>query len=315
IVNIFETGRLRGDYGSVVVDADDPGHLTYGRSQTTLASGNLCTLISSYCESPAARFSDALQPYLGRLQTCDCSLDDDTQLCNILKQAGGDPAMHRVQDEFFDSSFWLPANRLAAKIPLAGRTGLVSPLAITTVYDSVVHGSFGSLRSATNASFSTRPPEYDWVARYVTLRCDWLAQNKNSLLRKTVYRMEELRKLIAAGNWDLKLPITIRGITITAAALADNSENARGEQPVRASAHDPNRLVLRLQTPHMAGPAVRTLQAALVKDGLLNPAEVDSVYGPRTAEMVKRLQSRHEISADGIVGPATWALVDELVHS
>lgn len=40
IVNIFETGRLLGNYGSVVVDPKDPGHLTYGRSQTTLASGD-----------------------------------------------------------------------------------------------------------------------------------------------------------------------------------------------------------------------------------------------------------------------------------
>ena len=41
IVNVFETGKARGDYGRVSVMRGDTGHLTYGRSQTTLAIGNL----------------------------------------------------------------------------------------------------------------------------------------------------------------------------------------------------------------------------------------------------------------------------------
>ena len=41
IVNIFETSEVRGNYGSVTVIPEDTGHLTFGRSQTTLASGNL----------------------------------------------------------------------------------------------------------------------------------------------------------------------------------------------------------------------------------------------------------------------------------
>ncbi len=47
IVNIFETGRVRGDYAKVTLIPGDPGHLTYGRSQTTLASGNLHLLINA----------------------------------------------------------------------------------------------------------------------------------------------------------------------------------------------------------------------------------------------------------------------------
>jgi chitosanase len=41
IVNIFETGRPLGDYSKVTLLQGDTGHLTYGRSQTTLASDNL----------------------------------------------------------------------------------------------------------------------------------------------------------------------------------------------------------------------------------------------------------------------------------
>ena len=45
VVNVFETGHARGEYGQVTLLPGDSGHLTYGRSQTTLASGNLFLLI------------------------------------------------------------------------------------------------------------------------------------------------------------------------------------------------------------------------------------------------------------------------------
>ena len=46
IVNLFETSQVRGDYGQVTVLAGDTGHLTFGRSQTTLGSGGLHDLIA-----------------------------------------------------------------------------------------------------------------------------------------------------------------------------------------------------------------------------------------------------------------------------
>ncbi|MCI0508166.1 MAG: hypothetical protein L0Z73_18980 [Gammaproteobacteria bacterium] len=60
IVNIFETGKVRGDYGKVTLLRGDPGHLTYGRSQTTLASGNLYLLIKDYCGQAEASYGGAL---------------------------------------------------------------------------------------------------------------------------------------------------------------------------------------------------------------------------------------------------------------
>jgi chitosanase len=40
IVNLFETSEVLGDYGNASVLPDDTGHLSSGRSQTTLGSGN-----------------------------------------------------------------------------------------------------------------------------------------------------------------------------------------------------------------------------------------------------------------------------------
>lgn len=74
IVNIFETGRVQGDYGKVTLLPGDAGHLTYGRSQTTLASGNLSLLVKNYCEADSAQFAGPLKAYLDRLASCDFSL-------------------------------------------------------------------------------------------------------------------------------------------------------------------------------------------------------------------------------------------------
>jgi chitosanase len=315
IVNIFETGRLLGDYSGVVVDPKDPGHLTYGRSQTTLASGNLFTLISSYCGAPGAMFGTSLQPFLRALQARDFSLDSDMNLRAILKRAGNDPTMHQVQDRFFDSAYWLPANRLAANIQLAGQTGLATPLGIATVYDGLVHGSFSTIRWATSSGFAALPSEHEWVARYVSVRRAWLSGNRIIRLRDTVYRMDELKKLIDANNWDLILDIVVRRVTITPAAFGVPTVDEKGDQPVHASAHDSHEVVLSLQLPYMSGTPVELVQMALVKEGLLGQANVDSIYGPLTVELVKRMQSKHDLVADGIVGTATWAIVDELTGS
>ena len=57
------------------------------------------------------------------------------------------------------------------------------------------------------------------------------------------------------------------------------------------------------------GPVVGQLQRALnAKKARLDRAlVVDSVFGPKTKAAVIRFQRRQKISADGIVGPITWA--------
>ncbi len=75
IINIFETGKVLGEYDRVTLLAGDPGHLTYGRSQTTLASGNLHLLIKAYCENDLAEYGAELTSYLERLADCYLGLD------------------------------------------------------------------------------------------------------------------------------------------------------------------------------------------------------------------------------------------------
>ena len=182
IVNIFETGKPEGDYANVTLLPGDPGHLTYGRSQTTLASGNLYLLIKAYCEAPGAEFDTDLRKYLERLADRDTALDRDVTLRRILREAGEDPVMRQAQDAFFDRVYWNPAAQSAANI------GLTSPLGVAIVYDSTVHGSWKRLRDRTDSEHGKAAAigQNRWTAAYVGERREWLATNTITILRKTV---------------------------------------------------------------------------------------------------------------------------------
>jgi peptidoglycan hydrolase-like protein with peptidoglycan-binding domain len=58
---------------------------------------------------------------------------------------------------------------------------------------------------------------------------------------------------------------------------------------------------------------VEFLQHALERDGFLPADSIDGVFGPLTAELVKAFQTRHGLTADGVVGPATWSVVHDVM--
>jgi len=298
IVNVFETGQARGDFAKVTVVPGDRGHLTYGRAQTTLASGNLHLLIRNYCDAEDAAFAGALRPYLGRLEARDLALDHDLDLHRLLAAAGEDPIMRESQDGFFDRVYWQPAARSAAGI------GAGSALGHTIVYDSRIHGSWARMRERTEAHHGTPEAlgEEAWLRAYLAVRRDWLANHRNRLLRRTVYRMDSLAALCDEGRWDLALPFTVRGARIDEAVLTAG-------EPVRASAEDEDEdeelRVLSLRRPFLRGEDVRRIQQALAAAGA--DLSVDGLFGPATEQAVIRFQVREGLSVDGMVGPATRA--------
>ncbi|NKB56409.1 MAG: chitosanase [Alphaproteobacteria bacterium] len=292
IVNIFETGKILGEYGQVTLLTGDTGHLTYGRSQTTLASGNLYLLIKAYCEAPGAALQEAMAPYLNRLDDRDLSLDHDMPFRNLLRDAGDDPVMHDEQDAFFDRIYWEPAIRSAEYIHSTTALGMA------VVYDSRIHGSWHHLRDRTNENFGTLADkgEQGWMKAYIATRRDWLSNHSNALLGKTVYRMDALDALCDTGEWTLELPIRVRGNRIDEAALTS--------PVVRVSAEDPEPpRTLRLRDPVMEGDDVRVLQETLNARG--KNLGTDGIFGPGTDRAVKDFQESEDLTPDGIVGPAT----------
>ena len=135
MVNIFETSRIQGDYGMITLLAGDSGHLTYGRSQTTLASGNLFLLVKAYREATEAQFAEPLQPFLGRLSQRDLTLDLDLDFRRIVKEAATDPVMQNAQDKFFDRVYWIPAlqTALGARALPGPVDGIYGPMTVARV--------------------------------------------------------------------------------------------------------------------------------------------------------------------------------------
>lgn len=233
IVNVFETGSPTGDYAAITLSKSDAGCLTYGRSQTTLASGGLAQLIGQYCSTTGALHAAALSPYLPRLSARDRALDTDEKFTALLKKAGDDPTMHRIEDRFFDRAYWDPA------IHAAQALAIETPLGVAVIYDSFIHGAWARLRDATLSRVglpsealakeglpsapgrsSSCSAEQAWILAYITLRRDWLANHPNPLLRRAVYRMDTFLSLASAANWDLTLPLEAHGVAITESALS-----------------------------------------------------------------------------------------------
>lgn len=285
IINVFETGRVLGNYGAVTVLKGDSGHLTYGRSQTTLGSGGLFDLLDQYCKEPNAKFAAGLTPFLPQLKAKDISLDTDSKLRDLLIQAGADPVMRTTQDQFFTARFLAPACRDAESV------GITTALGQTVVYDSHVQGGWPKLQPRLGPV--NQRGEQDWIKSYVSLRRTWL-QSLALPLPSTTYRMDSFDALIVQGRWDLALPLTVHNITITEAALG------AGDSPQGA------KRVLSLQKPYLQGPDVVAVQKQLAVKGFTNSA--DGVYGPFTAALVQQWQTKQGITEDpGVVGPKTLA--------
>jgi chitosanase len=298
IVNLFETGEVLGRYGQVTVLSGDPGRLTYGRSQTTLGSGNLNLLLSQYCQNHGARFGARLQPLLPRFAAGDQALDGDTRLHNLLRACADDPVMRETQDNFFDSTYWQPALRAATKL------GLRSALAVAVVYDSHVHGSWVTLRDLTNSNDGSVAAigEQAWIRAYVRNRRAWLAGNKLTILQGTVYRMDAFQRLIDLGQWGLELPLVVRGIEISTASLAAMPPECYDGPP-------PGSRPLGLQQPLLRGLDVRLVQLALSDSG--SDIKADGVYGQGSVRCVKELQIARGLPVTGVLD---LALIGELVH-
>jgi chitosanase len=286
IVNLFETSQVRGDYGQVTVLTGDTGHLTFGRSQTTLGSGNLHELLDRYCGNQGARFGRLLSPFLPRTAAKDTTLDGDTQLHNVLRASADDPVMRDLQDEFFDEVYFGPATRAAQ------RMAAVTPLGQSVVYDSFVHGSWTRIRdrvAGTPDTIGERP----WIAAYVTARRDWLATHSRRDLRATVYRMDALQRLIDLDAWGLELPIVVRGAEISAATLAGSPPGVfEGPQP------GTRELAFLTSQPLQRGLDVRLVQLALSQLGA--DVRADGVFGRASSRSVAEHQGRTGLPVSGV---------------
>ena len=245
VINVFETGTIRGEYGAISIFHDGPHdirQITYGKSQTT-EYGNLRELVEMYVEA-GGLFSEALRPYVPRIGMTP--LVDDIRFKDLLKRAGNeDPVMRRTQDVFFDRRYFQPA------LTWANQNGFARALSMLVIYNSFIHS--GRIREDLRARFPERPPaqggnEQTWVRQYVDVRHNWLANHHRPAVRASRYRTRDLAREIARGNWDLAiLPIMAHGVPVDgrearetgiAAGLGPSSEEIRHLGPTGAEWDD-----------------------------------------------------------------------------
>jgi chitosanase len=289
IVNIFETSTVLGDYGQVTLLDGDSGHLTFGRSQTTLKSGNLAKLVDMYCQGTGAHLKHLLARYQKSLNAADLSLDEDLYFHNLLRASADDPVMRDTQDRFFDLVYWQPAQRFAAK------ANITSPLGVAVVYDSVIHGSWSRIAQMTSQNFGVPGDnERQWIRAYAETRLDWLKNHPNPIIRKTRYRMDTFLSLINQGKWELPLPLVVRGTEISLSSLKGVPHGcydgpAAGSRP------------LAVQSPLCRGADVRQVQLALS----VNEESIiaDGVFGDATAKALRNYQRKAMLPETGTADP------------
>jgi chitosanase len=212
VINVFETGSVRGHYGAIAIFGDGPHNIrqiTYGRSQTT-EYGNLRELVSRY-SAAGGTFSDQLRPFVPLIGRT--ALVDNATFKDLLKRAGNeDPVMERVQDAFFADRYFNPAMRWA------GTNGFTLGLSALVIYDSFIHS--GGILDFLRARFRESPParggnEQVWITQYTETRHNWLLTHSNPPVRASAYRTADLLREIRRGNWDLALtPIMANGTPV-----------------------------------------------------------------------------------------------------
>lgn len=212
LIDSFESGfPISGlTYGRVSTTPNDPGNLSYGVAQASLTSGSLYKLIGDYIAA-RGKYTDDFELYLPRIKRMDKTLSHAGVFIDFLRKAGYDPIMQDIQDRYFAQQYWDPS------IVAMNDMEFVLPLTAAVIYDSHIQGAWSLVRD----SFATLPSdgEEKWVTDYVNARLKWLENNKNSVLKRTIYRPQTFQTLIKAGNWQLTLPIKVRGFVLDAATL------------------------------------------------------------------------------------------------
>ena len=210
IVSIFETGKIEGDYGAVATYNDGPDHqkqITYGAHQLTESAG-LKSLLTEYCNNNGV-LKREISSHLNKVG--DGELVDNEFFKSLLRSAGHDPVMQKVQDEYFDKKYYQKA------LTWANFEGFTLPLSMAVIYDSFIHS--GGILSFLRKRFEEVTPvkggdEQKWLKAYIMAREQWLKNSSDPILRNTTYRPITFLRLIQEGKWNLELPIIIRNLEL-----------------------------------------------------------------------------------------------------
>lgn len=220
VVSIFETGRVPtpASYSTCTILKDGAG-ISYGKHQCTDKAGSLDLVCKRYIELNGQQ-AEPLKQYMNYLATNESTKVNPNgpyptwldSLINLLKSAGSDKIMQQAQDEVFDKNYWNPAVEHCKNI------GLTTALGHLVIYDTCIHSGPGRV-SSLRQKFPEKSPanggdEKAWVIAFLNARRAWLASSSNTLVQKTVYRIDAMLEIAKLNNWDLNTPLSVRKVKI-----------------------------------------------------------------------------------------------------
>ena len=316
IVCVVESGRT-DKYNAIANIKGDTGGLSYGRHQASLASGNLFTLVDSYCKAPGSALADQLKPYLQRLQEKNISLNDDPTIKKLLRSAGYDPVMVDVQDTFFYDKFMVPALERWQKF------GFKHALSAAVIYDSYIHGNFDLIakRATATKGEPTTDNEKTWIVEYLDKRHVWLSTHSNQVLHNTAIRIQALQGLVQANNWDLNLPFRLARPSsyypLTAYDLPGRLFRADGKVVAqRCTPEEFGAVQVRSKSGAAPGNARDMfIQQSLVASGFLPEGSADGAFGAGTETAIKAFQKRCKLPVTGAVSAKDFVALCEAVDA
>lgn len=134
------------------------------------------------------------------------SAAENQRLRKALRAAAVTREMRAAQRSVAHDRYLRPA------IEACAGSGFDAPLSLAVIYDSITHGSFEMIRDRVRIDRARVPSasfENRWIMEYVKRRHEWLRSVPR--LKATSYRTAFFLAQIIAGNWDLKLPVTVHG--------------------------------------------------------------------------------------------------------
>ncbi|MFJ9843199.1 chitosanase [Kitasatospora sp. NPDC101155] len=218
LISVFENSTTAIQY-AYAENINDGRGVTAGRAGFTTNDGDALKVVRAYTavspDNPLARFIPELER-LAAAGSGDTGGLPEGDYIAAWKQAAEDPAFRQVQDDQVDQRYFTPA------MSQADQLGLTTALARAELYDaSIQHGNgseydaLPALIDRTDAKVGTPSAagERAWLDAFFDVRIDDLNNPANSSTadewRKSVDRVECLRRIAATGNYDLDGPFSI----------------------------------------------------------------------------------------------------------
>ncbi len=218
LTSLFENSTTEIQY-AYVEDIHDGRGFTAGRAGFTTATGDALEVIELYTTRVPA---NPLAKYLPRLRALAKSESGSVVgldgFAAAWTTAAGDPAFRKAQDDVEDQLYFVPAMKRADDLHLA------TALARAEVYDAIIQHGEGddpdglpALLAKTAKDVGGTPAtgidENKWLDAFFTVRRADLAHASDASTREawaeSVSRVDALRALAKAGNYDLHGPIVV----------------------------------------------------------------------------------------------------------